>query len=61
MPSGFKAIVAIGLLMLSELPASAQISFRGLGDLEGGRFVSIAFDLSDDGRVVVGCRQIGLA
>ena len=41
------------------LPAAAQTaSFQGLGDLPGGNFFSLAYDVSADGAVVVGRSQI---
>ena len=42
------------LLSLAALPAHAQFSFTGLGDLAGGSFSSAANGVSSDGSVVVG-------
>ena len=42
------------LLSLAALPAHAQFSFTGLGDLAGGSFSSQASGVSSDGSVVVG-------
>jgi probable HAF family extracellular repeat protein len=44
----------IGAFAACSLPAIAQPSFTGLGDLSGGTFSSIASGVSADGSVVVG-------
>ena len=49
----FAALAAVGLL-ISPLPALAQASFQGLGDLPGGDFNSAAYAISADGSVVAG-------
>ena len=49
----FAGLAAVGLL-ISPLPALAQASFEGLGDLPGGAFNSSARAVSADGSVVAG-------
>ena len=49
----FAGLAAVGLL-ISPLPALAQASFQGLGDLPGGAFNSSARAVSADGFVIAG-------
>ncbi len=47
--------ILTGQLLLLPLAAKAGLwTFDSLGDLDGGRFQSAAYDVSDDGTVVVG-------
>lgn len=46
-------LVILGVGTISA-PCAGEISFQGLGDLEGGTFFSIANAASEDGSVVVG-------
>lgn len=47
-------LLTVMMLGLSNPVTGQGLSFRGLGDLSGGSCESRAFDVSDDGRVVVG-------
>ncbi len=48
------AFFALVFVSLAETSLAAIVSFRGLGDLPGGSFYSYAYDVSNDGSVVVG-------
>ena len=48
------AAVAVLMIAMNGQAHGTKPEFRGLGDLEGGRFSSQAYAISGDGKVVVG-------
>ena len=48
------SVVSSMLFAAGVAPSALAASFRGLGDLPGGSFSSAAYDISADGKVIVG-------
>ena len=48
------SVVSFMLFAAGVAPSAPAASFRGLGDLPGGNFLSLAMAVSADGRVIVG-------
>jgi len=52
---GLKRIILLYIFIMGYLTTGLYgASFQGLGDIPGGRFMSEAYDVSEDGSVVVG-------